>query len=236
MNSLAPCRANAAVVALALLSGCVSTGVYPDHWAEKVDAERGACPDIDGEYLNKGEYFEKVGDGGIVRHTASLGALACATCTEDERSAPGTLTSLTEVYERFRLELVDESLIISATTADGITYRHEQPIHARCSGSLLQFEAGWWSSLEEEDGWEVFGTTLGMSMLARASTKLGRAQDGSLLIRQSMVASVMVLQWPVFPMVEAGWIRFPAATPRTEPREPPLPQAAQPQLQAGMPP
>ena len=201
-----------AAAVLGLLSGCVSTSVYPDHWAKQVDPARGECPDVDGEYLNEGEYFEKVGDGGIVRHTVTLGALACAACTESERQAEGTLASVTEAYPRFRVELADETLAITASTGDdGITQRYEQPVRTDCSGSLLQVEAGWWSSLQEEDGWETFGATLGMSLLSRASMKFGRAEDGSLLVRQSALSSLMVLQWPVLPMTEADWIRFPSA-------------------------
>ena len=87
------------------------------------------------------------------------------------------------------------------------------------SGSTISFailsapssESGWYSSLEDEGGWEMFGYTLGMSVLARGSSKFGRAADGSLLVRQSEVGSLMVLQWPVFPMANARWIRFPAA-------------------------
>ena len=105
-----------AAAVLGLLSGCVSTSVYPDHWAKQVDPARGECPDVDGEYLNEGEYFEKVGDGGIVRHTVTLGALACAACTESERQAEGTLASVTEAYPRFRVELADETLAITAST------------------------------------------------------------------------------------------------------------------------
>ena len=32
-------RIGAAALMVALLSGCVSTSVYPDHWAEQVEAE-----------------------------------------------------------------------------------------------------------------------------------------------------------------------------------------------------
>jgi hypothetical protein len=97
----------------------------------------------------------------------------------------------------------------------------------------VKVQADWWSSLEEEEGQEMFGYTL-MSMLARSSLKFGRATDGSLLVRQSMVGSLMVLEWPIFPMAESDWIRFPPATPRPEPeREPGIPAVAQ-ELQAGM--
>ena len=227
-------RIGAAALMLALLSGCVSTSVYPDHWAEQVEVERGTCPDINGEFVNEGEYFEKVGDGGVIRHTVSLGSLACADCTEDERAEAKSFTALTEAYGRFRLELADDTLRIIANTDDGLVYEYEQPVRTSCSGSLLKVESGWWSSLQEEGGWEVFGSTLGMSLLAHGSTKLGRATDGSLLVRQSMLASLMVLQWPVFPMAEADWIRFPAASPRPEPGLASEAANPQPELQAGI--
>ena len=227
--------AGAAALALALLSGCVSTSVYPDHWAEQVESEGGTCPDINGEYVNEGEYFEKVAAGGVIRGTVSLGSLACATCTDDERPVAGSLKSLNEVYSRFRLELADQTLTITATTGDGgIEFRQEQPVSGKCSDSLLKVQADWWSSLQEEQGWEMFGTTLGMSLLERSSLKFGRATDGSLLVRQSLLSSVMILEWPVFPMAEADWIRFPAASPRPEPGLVPAAAGAQPELQAGI--
>ena len=228
-------RVGAAALMLALLSGCVSTSVYPDHWAEQVEAEGGTCPDINGEFVNEGEYFEKVGDGGVIRHTVSLGALACATCTDDERPVAGSLKSLTGVYSRFRLELADQTLAITATTGDeGIEFRQEQPVSGQCSDSLLKVQADWRSSLEEEAGWEMFGTTLGMSVLERSSLKFGRAADGSLLVRQSLLSSLMVMEWPVLPVAVAEWIRFPAASPRPEPGPASEAPGATPELQAGI--
>jgi len=225
----------AAALMLALLSGCVSTSLYPDHWAEPVEAKGGTCPDINGEFVNEGEYFEKVGDGGVIRHTVSLGSLACATCTDDERPVAGSLKSLTEVYSRFRLELADQTLAITATTGEGgLEFRQEQPVSGQCSDSLLKVQADWWSSLQEEGGWEVFGATLGMSMVARSSLKFGRAADGSLLVRQSLLGSLMVLQWPVLPMAQAEWIRFPAVSPRLEPDPASEAPGATPELQAGI--
>jgi hypothetical protein len=71
-------------------------------------------------------------------------------------------------------------------------------------------------------------------MLARSSLKFGRAADGSLLVRQSLLSSLMVLEWPVFPMAEADWIRFPAASPRPEPGPASEAPGAPPELQAGI--
>ena len=209
--SLAVCRVGVAALVLALLSGCVWTSMYPEHWAERVETQGGDCPDIDGEYLNQGEYFEDVADGGIARYTATLGSIACPGCSQQEFEEGSSFTPMTETYERFRLELEGEVLVMTAIAADGATWRHEVPVRTKCSGSLLEVESGWYSSLEDEGGWEMFGYTLGMSVLARGSSKFGRAADGSLLVRQSEVGSLMVLQWPVFPMANARWIRFPAA-------------------------
>ena len=216
-----------------LCAGCVSTAEYPDHWAEQVEVESGACPDIDGEYLNEGEAFEEVDEGGIVRHTFALADLACAICTEAEVSALDSLASLTPAYERFRLRLADEILTITATTVDGVAFRREQPVRARCSGSLVLIESSWRSSLQTEQGWEMFGTTLGMSTLERTSLKLGRAEDGSLLVRPSLVASLMLLQWPILPVVVTDWVRFPVAIPRPGPGNSPALPDELPQLQAG---
>jgi hypothetical protein len=224
----------AMIAVVAQLAGCVSTAYYPDHWAERAKSKGQACPDIDGEYLNEGESFDKVGDGGILRHTVSLGELSCTACTDEERLGSESFTSFTPAYERFRLDLEDEVLTITATTADGVAYAHQRPVRSKCSGSMLQVEAGWLSSLEEEGGWEIFGSTFGMHILERASLTFGRAEDGSLLVRHSGVGSLMLLQWPILPVVSAAWIRFPAATPLTKPGVPPSPSVVQLQLSEEM--
>ena len=46
-----------------ILAGTFATGCstmipfYPDSWAGQVKAESGACPAVDGEYQNAGEWF-----------------------------------------------------------------------------------------------------------------------------------------------------------------------------------
>lgn len=207
------CTSPAAVVALTvLLSGCVSTATYPEHWATRLEVKGGACPVIDGEYLNEGEYFEDSGDGALVRQTVHLNAIVCMHCSEGERTDADPVAPPADAYQRFRLELAHETLKITATTADGRTFSHEEPIRASCRDSLLLVDAGWWSSLQEDEGWELFGSTLGMSALARGSLKLGRSEDGSLLLRQSVVGSLLLFYWPILPMAATEWIRFPPAT------------------------
>lgn len=207
-------RAGTACVTLAFAAGCVSGGIYPDEWAKKVEVESTDCPVIDGEFVNEGEYFEKVDDDGLIRHTTTLGSLSgCFDCLAAEVPTGVTIAAVTDSYQKFRLQLVDETLYIQATAADGSTLALEQPIRKSCSDSLMLVEADWWSSLEEEDGWEMFGATLGMSMLARGSWKLGRAEDGSLLVRQSASGSLLLFYWPILPMSFSEWVRFPPAVP-----------------------
>ena len=210
-------RAGAACAALAFTAGCVSGGVYPDEWAEKVEVGSSDCPVIDGEFVNEGEYFEKVDDDGLIRHTTTLGEFGCLSCQHEMEPAlemePDrvAITAVTDVYPKFRLRLGDETLHIQAIAADGSTLDIEQPVRKSCRDSMMLVEADWSSSLEDEDGWEMFGQTLGMSTLARSNWKLGRAEDGSLLVRASESGSLLVFYWPILPMSFSEWIRFPPA-------------------------
>ncbi|MGQ0384840.1 MAG: hypothetical protein ACT4UP_09215 [Gammaproteobacteria bacterium] len=207
-------RAGMACAAFAVAAGCVSSGVYPDAWAAKVEAGAAGCPTIDGEYVNEGEYFEKVDDDGLKRHTTTFGQLAaCMECSIGEPAEGAGATAVTETYLTFRLQLVDDVLKISATAADGATHGYEQKIRKRCADSMMLIEAEWWSSLEEEEGQEMFGATLGMSVLMRGSWKLGRAEDGSLLVQQTAAGSLLVFYWPILPMSFKEWVRFPPVAP-----------------------
>jgi hypothetical protein len=217
-------RAGAACAVFVFAAGCVSGGVYPDTWAEKVEAGATGCPVIDGEFVNEGEYFEKVDADGLIRHTTTLGEIGCLNCKAEKETARVTVAAVTNSYEKFRLRLVDETLHIQAIAADGSTLDVEQPIRKSCSKSMMLVEADWWSSLEDEDGQEMFGATLGMSMVARANWKLGRAEDGSLLVRASETGSLLVFYWPILPMSFSEWVRFPpaATTPAAEAATPAL--------------
>jgi hypothetical protein len=217
-------RTGAACAAFVFVAGCVSGGVYPDAWAEKAEAGSTGCPVVDGEFVNEGEFFEKVDDDGLIRHTTTLGEFGCLKCQPDKESARVTVAAVTDSYEKFRLRLVDETLHIQAIAADGSTLDVEQPVRKRCRDSMMLVEADWWSSLEDEEGQEMFGATLGMSMVARRNWKLGRAADGSLLVRAGESGSLLVFYWPILPMSFSEWVRFPpaATTPAAEAATPAL--------------
>lgn len=234
-------RAGAACAAVAFAAGCVSGGVYPNAWAEKQEVGSAGCPVIDGEYLNEGEYFEKVDDDGLVRHTMTFSdsfgckecpgdelapgeSFGCMECFGDEQTPIPEVAAVTSPYERFSLRLVDKTLHIRATAADGSTRSFEETVRTSCRDSMMLVGAEWWSSLEEEEGQEMFGATLGMSILARGSLKLGRAEDGSLLVRQSATGSLLLFYWPILPMSFSEWVRFPpaATTPAAEATAPVL--------------
>jgi uncharacterized protein YceK len=50
---------------------------------------------------------------------------------------------------------------------------------------------------------------LACCLLASGCVSIGSYPDGSLLLHVSYGMSVMMLQWPIFPAVASGWIRFP---------------------------
>lgn len=220
MRAQAVMRAGAACAFLVLITGCVSGGIYPENWAKKIEIGSTDCPVIDGEFVNEGEYFEKVDDDGLIRHTTTLGSLSgCFDCFAAEVPTGVTVAAVTDTYPKFRLQLVEETLYIRATAADGSLLEVEQPVRKSCRDSMMLVEADWSSSLEDEDGWEMFGATLGMSTLARSSLKLGRAEDGSLLVRASESGSLLVFYWPILPMSFSEWVRFPPTAPTPDAEE-----------------
>ena len=191
-------------VAACLASGCISTGIYHDDWAAKAKSESGACAGIDGAYRNVGETFQKI-DGRIEGQPVNL--LHLLTYGADSSAVPS------EGNETIALKLADMTLHVTTTSADGSTSDFERPV-VNCGDSMVVLDKEWTHSLQEEGGAELMGVSLGMiHFFDRQSWKLGRAEDGSLLVRSNDSGSLMFYWWPVFPFSETSWFRFPAAEP-----------------------
>ena len=191
-------------VAACLASGCVSTGIYHDDWAGKAKLESDGCAGIDGEYRNEGETFQKV-DGRIEAQPVGLLKLLAQGYVAGDVPGDGT--------ERIALRLADKTLQVTTTSADGSTSVFERPV-ASCGDSMIVLDTEWTHSLEEEGGAEMLGMTMGMvHYFDRQSWKLGRAEDGSLLVRSNDSGSLMFYWWPVLPFSETDWFRFPAVEP-----------------------
>jgi hypothetical protein len=201
-------RISAVFAICVLTSGCISTGVYPDSWADKSEVKSGDCPDIDGEYENEGESFSKARNNGLELHAFSLAdAFEVGFAANDEAM---------HANEKVRLELVDMRLRVTAIGPDGSIRSNELPV-LRCRGSMMIMDANWTHSLQEEGGAELLGISFGMiHWFERTSWMLGRAEDGSLLMRTTSAGSLMFYWMSVLPGGESTWVRFPAVVPSSE--------------------
>lgn len=219
-------RISAVLACCVVTSGCVSIGPYPDQWAEKARVESGACPLIDGDYQNEGESFGKTRRGSKRSTTSLVQVLAEGFSMESDRMNPsidGPQTEqlaespatepLTDIppdpHEKVSLRLVGNTLKVTATGTDGSTASFERPVELECRDSMLLVESDWSTTLNDEE----MPTSVFLHMLEREAWKLGRAEDGSLLLHVSYAMSVMVLEWPIFPALASGWIRFSAVAP-----------------------
>ncbi len=218
-------RLFAICTAAVLAAGCVSIGSYPDEWAELAHVKSGACPVIDGEYLNQGESSDMGGDEfkqstpglaqilsqgfSIESYQPDVPAEIEEVSIEGDRANESIEGPAVDPYEKVSLELVDKTLKVTVTGTDGSTSSFERPVLSRCRGSMMLVAKDWSSTLDDED----MPTSVFLHLLEREAWKLGRAEDGSLLLHVSYGGSLMVLQWPILPVLASGWMRFPAIPP-----------------------
>jgi hypothetical protein len=198
-------RIAAILMTSVLACGCVSIGTYPDQWAEQVKLESGDCPSIDGEYLNAGESLDTKSDE-LMPDSGLAQVLSDGFGFESDALGAPTGSAASD-YKKVRLELVDETLKIAATRTDGQIDVFDRPVERRCKDSMWVVDVDWSTTLDDEE----VPTSVLLHFLERESWKLGRAEDGSLLLHVAYGGSVMVLEWPIFPVLASGWIRFPAA-------------------------
>jgi WD40 repeat protein len=185
-----------------IASVCVEGPRSRKSWADQVKVESGACPSIDGEYQNAGETFSK---GKLDTHDCTRVSLAHllngwgGPNLEPAENRLG-LTSedpAKDPHETIRLRLLGGKLHVEASLADGSTKAFDLPTRQECRDSTLLLAADW-------DAWEA--------VIFRSTLALGRAEDGSLLVRESQGGVMFFfLPFPVFTF--PYWTRFPPAAP-----------------------
>lgn len=198
----------AVILVCAFVSGCVTRPVYGESWAEQVKVESGACPVIDGVYQNAGERFSKAKHDTYERRTVSLAHLlnggihTFGSHQADDRLGQTFYDPAEDAYQTVSFQLVEDKLHIKASLADGSTRTFDLPTRQRCRDSTVLLLKADWGDIVISRGFNVF---------ERWTIALGRAEDGSLLVRQSEASLV----WLVLPIGYTGadWIRFPPVAP-----------------------
>jgi hypothetical protein len=190
------------------LAGCVSThAVYPVTWAGREKLDSGQCPNIDGEYSNLGDLSQEsdFGSYSVVPGSVSLAHLLSSRAEDVERLNFTSVDATTDEHTSVSLRVADGSLHVIAKHTDGSQRAFDMPLGDECSGSMIDAGSGW-------DG----TTTILASSVDRSSMKLGRAEDGSLLLRTNQSMGWFITYVPVFGTTESRWIRFPAFRPEPE--------------------
>ena len=214
-------RSLAVILVCAFATGCVHRPVYGESWAKQVIVESGACPVIDGDYQNAGERFLKAKHHTYERQNVSLAHLLDGWVSA-KRIGRVAFNPAEDAYQSVSLRLAEGKLHIRASRADGSTRAFDLPTRQQCRDSILLLEKGWGDS----------GTMLYFSLVERSALGLGRAEDGSLLVRQSASGVGFVMWLPISVDTEAFWFRFPPVAPSPADAESP-PEAVQPGQTAG---
>jgi len=195
-------------LALCALSGCVSYGGrYPMNWPDRVVEQSGQCQVVDGDFQDTGEKFEEVADLQYVQEPARLARLLGTWGDQDGLPDENTANlSDTDPYRAVRLRLIDQRLEVTAYPAEGESRSFQLPVEPECDETLVELAADW-----NADSFVV------ISALDRASLKLGRASDGSLIVKANSAGSMFFLYAPMFWGKDQTWFRFrPAPVPVDE--------------------
>ena len=200
-------RITTACFAGCLVSGCFSTpAIYPEHWAKpQISGER-TCPSIEGVYANAGESYSSDGISvhfltearslvHILNGGTGVDSLALWNKLGDSFSDPAR-----DPNETVRLSVADGNLYVTAARADGSSRSMEMPVNANCRDGLFVLASDWDTDIE------LISPVA--PEFSRKSIALGRAGDGSLLLRESKTAAQWYLLTPAFVYSEAAWIRF----------------------------
>jgi hypothetical protein len=201
-------RSLAVILVCAFATGCVHRPVYWESWAKQVIVEPGACPVIDGDYQNAGERFLKAKHHTYERQNVSLahllnGWVSAKRFPAHDRLGRTAFNPAEDPYQSISLRLAEGKLHIRASRADDSTQAFDLPTRQQCRDSILLLEKGWGDS----------GTGLYFSLVERSALGLGRAEDGSLLVRHSASGVGFVMLLPVSVDTEAFWFRFPPVAP-----------------------
>ena len=206
-------RMSTACIACCLAVGCVSTdAVYPVTWAGRVKVDSKECPVIDGEYSNVGDLSQEseLGSYSVVSGTVSLADILAGQAEGQDRLNFTTVDATTDLHRSVNLRVDGESLRVIARRHDGSSRSFELPVGRDCDGSMVDAGASW-------DG----TTTILASSVDRSSMKLGRAEDGALLVRTRQTSGYFITYVPIFGTQDERWIRFPVFTPKPESQESP---------------
>jgi hypothetical protein len=178
--------------------------VYPVTWAGRVKLDPKQCPKLDGEYSNVGDVSQEhdLGVYSVTAGTVSLADILAGQAEGEPRLNFATVDATTDVHRSVNLRTDGETLYITARRIDGSSRSLELPIGKRCDGSMADAGAGWKGS-----------TIILASEIDRSSMKLGRAEDGALVIRTSQSMGWFVTYVPVFGSKDERWIRFPLFVP-----------------------
>lgn len=207
VNAKRPCLA--VILVCVLASGCVITTppVYEESWAEQVKVKSGACPVIDGEYQDAGERFTRL-PSPYDRYAVSLAHLLNGWNDADGRKADNRLGRTVadlgqDASQTVSLRLVEGKLHIEASLADGSTRTFDLPTRQRCRDSMVLLLEAEWDHESDIDA----------AVVSRSTLALGRAKDGSLLVRESELSVSYVFVVPIEAQTFADWTRFPLVAP-----------------------
>lgn len=198
----------AVILVSAFNSGCISfPAVYGETWAAPVKLEADACPVIDGDYQNAGERFSQ---GTYERQAISLAYLLGSHAQQrDDESLGYTFENPAEdAYQTVSLKLTEEKLQVVASRADGSSRAFDLQRRDGCRDSAVLLKAAWDN-----------GSALVASMASRNTLALGRAEDGSLLVRGSSSGVAFVMWMPIIGGSDKSWTMFPQAVPAPEPEQ-----------------
>lgn len=195
----------AAICAGGLLAGCFSTsGMIPDEWAKPVVLQGDDCPAIDGTYRNAGETYEPDYSGQYSRHERSLahilnGGTGRPSLELWNRLGPTAANPSEDRFDSISLHLDDSQLHVSAIDTEGAGRTMSLPVQVRCRDSVIALDVDWGTYFKGPMSYDDVG---------RISLALGRAEDGSLLLRETEAGTYIYLFMPVFAYREEAWTRF----------------------------
>ena len=190
------------------LAGCMATdAVYPVTWASRVKLESQQCPDIDGEYRNLGDLSKEsdIGTYTVEPASISLAHILAGRAENEERLNFTQGDATTDAHRSVHLSVADDTLQVIVKRTDGTVRTLQMPVERECSASMIDAGAAW-------DG----TTTLLASEVDRSSMKLGRSEDGALLMRTNQSIGYFITYIPIFGTKDQRWIRFPLFTPEAE--------------------
>ncbi|HEY7752613.1 MAG TPA: hypothetical protein VH856_02235 [Steroidobacteraceae bacterium] len=234
MHDLGPKRSLfAAILVCASAAGCSTMRpIYPDSWPEQTMVKNGACPSIDGEYQNAGEWFagrkyvtNPAGQSVSLAFLLNAGpayVLYDGSVGEADDLSPDYVNRLgrthrdpaRDAYRTIALRVADDRLHVEASLADGSKRSFSIPARQRCRDSLLFLE----TELSPAEEYYEFPFNVGRSTYA-----LGRAGDGSLLYHASSWDMMFFIFMPMLAENAESWVRFPVVEQAPAPARTPTP-------------